>query len=336
MMKQINKILIIRFSSIGDIVLTTPVMRNIKRTYPNTIVHYLTKSAFSSVIECNPFVDKVFLYNNDLNALIKELQNENYDLIIDLHRNLRSKWVKIRLRTKSKSFYKLNLKKWLLVNLKWNTLPSKHIVDRYMDTLDMLGIENDGLGLDYFIAEQDEIHASLLPLVHHSGYVALIIGGKHKTKQMPAPKLTELCSKIPYPLVMLGGSEDVELAEEIITNIRSDSIYNACGKFNISQSASIVKQAKVVISNDTGLMHIAAAFKKKIISLWGNTVPDFGMYPYLPDDKKSNSIIEEIKGLNCRPCSKIGYKTCPRKHFNCMNLQNIDKIIEDLKYLYEL
>jgi len=124
----------------------------------------------------------------------------------------------------------------------------------------------------------------------------------------------------------LGGKEDFEKGERISNSI-GENVFNACGKFNINQSASLVKQAKKVITNDTGLMHIAAAFRKDIISLWGNTIPEFGMFPYMPGDENKSHILE-VKDLSCRPCSKLGYKSCPKKHFDCMQKIDVDEIIQ--------
>jgi len=118
--------------------------------------------------------------------------------------------------------------------------------------------------------------------------------------------------------LLVGGPEDFERGEQIIAN--TNNTINTCGKYSILQSASLVQQAKMVITHDTGMMHIAAAFQQKIYSVWGNTVPEFGMYPYL-ESKQSKRI--EVKGLNCRPCSKIGYDKCPKGHFKCM--QEIDE-----------
>jgi ADP-heptose:LPS heptosyltransferase len=125
--------------------------------------------------------------------------------------------------------------------------------------------------------------------------------------------------------VLLGGNTDKAVGEEVV-NALGNKVYNACGKYNINQSASLLRQSNGVITHDTGLMHIAAAFNKKIVSVWGNTIPEFGMVPYFGNNLPTNgSIIAEVKGLSCRPCSKIGYDTCPKQHFKCMNL--IDEAI---------
>ena len=139
---------------------------------------------------------------------------------------------------------------------------------------------------------------------------------------MPLEKLIEVCEKLNEAIVLLGGPEDAERGEQIALEL-GDKVYNACGKFKLDESASLVQQANWVISHDTGLMHIAAAFKKRIVSVWGNTVPELGMYPYLPDPQ---SKMLEIKGLSCRPCSKIGHAKCPKGHFKCMQ-HEVDEMV---------
>jgi ADP-heptose:LPS heptosyltransferase len=321
-----SKILIIRFSSIGDIVLTTPVLRCIKKQLPDAEIHYLTKQAYSQVIENNPYVDNIFYFENDLRSVINRLKVERYDYIIDLHHNLRTFLVKSLLWRKSFSFNKLNFKKWLLVNFKINVLPKVHIVDRYFDTLKPIGVVNDGLGLDFFIPSQYEIDVKqYLPAEFHNGFTAFVIGAKHNTKCLPSGKIISICKKINQPIVLLGGKEDVEIGEDVAL-ANKPYVFNACGKLSLRQSASVIRQAEKVITHDTGLMHIAAAFQKKIISIWGSTVPDFGMYPYYGSATAGKSDIIEVNGLPCRPCSKIGYDSCPKKHFKCMRDIDEEKI----------
>ncbi len=310
------KILVVRFSSIGDIVLTTPILRCIKQQLKDVELHYVTKHNFLSVIENNIYVDKIFTIKDSLKDVIPQLKKENYDYIIDLHHNIRTLRLKTALGKKSFSFNKLNWEKFLIVNFKKNKLPNVHIVDRYFETVDSLGIKNDGKGLDYFINDKDEIDIpSTLPTLFHEDYSALVVGGSYFTKQIPINKLKEICTKSSLPLILLGGKEDASIAEQVYQFHKNKTI-NLCGKLNLNQSASIIQQANKVITSDTGLMHIAAAYKKDIISLWGNTIPEFGMGPYLAG---TNSQILEVKGLSCRPCSKLGYKKCPKGHFKCMN-----------------
>lgn len=326
-----KKILIIRFSSIGDIVLTTPVIRAIKTQVDDAEVHFCTKKQYGFVLEANPYVDKFHYLEDDFNSLVQSLAEEQFDFIVDLHNNLRTKRLKSRLSVENKAFSKLNWEKWLIVNLKIDKLPNVHIVDRYLEAATPLGVKADALGLEYFIPEKDEIEKSWLPDTHQKDYVVFAIGGNHKTKQLPVDRMIELCDKINKPIILLGGKEDAAVGERVEDFFdrkhekadfkesleelgKKALIYNACGKFNFNQSASIVKGASYVFTHDTGLMHVAAAMNKNIFSIWGNTIPEFGMYPY-----RTKFTILEKKGLSCRPCSKIGYDKCPKGHFKCMN-----------------
>lgn len=329
------KFLVIRFSSIGDIVLTSPVVRCLKQQVKDAEVHFLTKKNFSSIIEHNPFIDKKIYLEGELSALIPQLKKEKYDAVIDLHHNLRTLYLKRSLRVKSFSFNKLNFEKWLLVNFKINRMPHIHIVDRYMETVKSFGVLNDGKGLDFFVGAHAESPLDKLPAEFRNGYIAFVIGANHNTKKLPAEKIAGICSRLQLPVILLGGKEDSVKAEEIISiqskpqtsSVKPQTAWNACGKFSLIESALLVKQSDKVITHDTGLMHIAAAFKKEIISVWGNTVPGFGMYPYYGDFNILNSKFE-ITGLSCRPCSKIGYDKCPKGHFKCMMLQDENKIAE--------
>ncbi len=303
-MQEGAKVLVIRFSSIGDIVLTTPVVRALKQQlYGDTTVHYLTKKTFVPILENNPYIDKVYSIDKEIAEIEDDLLNEGYTQIIDLHFNLRSAQVKRLLRITHFSVKKLNFKKMLLVVFGINKMPEKHIVDRYMDTLIAFGVKNDGLGLDYFIPQKDEVMVnSIAPNLTPNEYLCFVIGGAHLGKKMSAEKITSICSEIDFPIVLLGGKDDVEEANKILESA-SGKLFSAVGKFNINQSASIVQQSRLVIAGDTGLMHIATALKKPVISLWGCTTPDLGMSPYRP---AAGSVIIQPKNRDKRPCSKLG------------------------------
>lgn len=326
------KFLIIRFSSIGDIVLTTPVIRCLKQQVVGCEVHFLVKDKFRSVVEHNPYIDKVHVLAHSWELMIEELISEEYDYIIDLHHNVKTLRVKKSLKkaspkkVKSFSFYKLNIQKYFLTAFKINLLPKVHIVDRYMRTVSSFNVKNDGKGLDYFISEKEETKRSDVPASHHAGYIACVIGAAHNTKKWPVHKWKEFCKEMKHPIILLGGAEDKVKGDEIaaVDNVK---VYNACGKFSINESADLVRKAKLVITHDTGFMHIAAAYKKPIISIWGNTVPAFGMAPYygaamVPD------VIMQAKRLWCRPCSKIGYSKCPLGHFKCMENIPAEEVLQ--------
>lgn len=325
-----KKILVIRFSSIGDIVLTTPVIRCLKEQIENVEIHVLTKNRYKNIYLNNPFIDKVYDFKSQISEVIGDLKKENYDHVVDLHKNFRSNKVRLALKRPSSSFPKLNVKKYILVLLKINKMPDIHIVDRYFEAVKQFGIVNDNKGLDFFISESDELQNADLPAEFRNGFYAFVIGGQHFTKIFPSKKVIEVCQLANYPIILLGGAEDVARGNEIVETV-GENIWNSCGKLNLSQSASIIKMADAVLTNDTGLMHISAAFHKPIVSVWGNTIPEFGMYPYLPNEKSKSVIIE--KKLSCRPCSKIGHKKCPKGHFNCMMKLDTNKIAESLQQI---
>lgn len=328
-----TKILVIRFSSIGDIVLTSPVLRCIKEQLPNVELHVLTKKQFSDLYTTNLHVDFVHEWGEENHLVLADLKTANFDYVIDLHKNLRTSKIKSHLRKKSFSFPKLNVQKWLYVNFKWNLMPDIHIVDRYFEAVKSLGVQNDHKGLEFRI--KIDFISFLKRFPTKDKYLAVAIGAQFATKRMPAEKMVEVLRGISLPIVIVGGPGDREEADKIKKLLPEQNINNTCGGLTIHESAQVVKDAQLLITNDTGMMHIAAAFDLPIVSIWGNTVPEFGMYPYRPQAPNSYSI-HEVKGLSCRPCSKIGFAKCPKGHFKCMMDQDVVGIKAQIdKFLVE-
>lgn len=307
-----KKILLIRFSSIGDIVLTTPVIRCVKQQLKDVELHVLTKKNYVELLSSNPNIDKVFGLEGGLRDLLPTLRNENYDFVIDLHKNFRSLYVRMSLRKPSSSFPKLDLQKLLYTKLKVSHLPDVHIVDRYFCAVERLGVSNDNQGLDFFFHPSDKLNRADYP----KRFAAVVIGGQHSTKILPEEKVVDVCKALSLPVVLVGGPEDSARGERIVNAVGGKTI-NSCGKLKLGQSACVLKYSDVVLTNDTGMMHIAAALRKPIVSVWGNTVPEFGMYPYMPTCPERSSIVEN-KDVTCRPCHKLGYEKCPKGHFRCM------------------
>jgi len=321
------KFLIVRFSSIGDIVLTTPIIRGLKQQVDDAEVHFLTKPQFATLLDENPYVDKILTLKPELGETIDEIKAEDYDYLIDLHHNLRTAMIKRRLSVLSFSFDKSNIKKWLLVNLKINRLPKVHIVDRYRDTVKLFDVQDDGKGLDYFIPQNQEIIPEQMHSAFTGKYMVVVVGANHFTKQIPAEKLVSIINHAGIPTCLIGGTDVADQASQIEKQLKVPYL-NTVGKINLHQSASFIRQSAVVLTPDTGMMHIAAAFKKDIISLWGNTIPEFGMYPYYPGER---STIFEVKNLSCRPCSKIGFEKCPKGHFNCMQQIDTHQVVKQIQ-----
>jgi len=315
------KILVIRFSSIGDIVLCSPILRALKEKYPEAEIQFLTKRKFLPLVEFNPNLSGSILLDDSLRKVVRQVRHHHFDLIIDLHNNLRSRWIGLLSGKPVLTYQKENWAKWLLIKTGKNRLSGKHVVERYFDSVRPLGIVPAPFGLEFYACDCEEPEESQLPEFTRTGkYAVLSIGGTHATKKMPAEKWMELCLFLSCPIILAGGPEDESLAIEIINGSakKTDRIFNACGKFSIGGTAHLLKNAALVISHDTGLMHIASAYRVPVVCIWGNTVPDFGFQPY-----KTRHFNLEVKDLDCRPCSRTGLDVCPKAHFKCMKEQNM-------------
>ncbi len=308
-----RKFLVVRFSSIGDIVLTSPVLRLIKRRIPGAELHFVTKKAFAPLLENNPHIDKLHLLDDSLWQLIRQLRAERFDYVIDLHDNLRSLLIKLFSGSRWRTYQKNRWGRWLLVATGINRMKG-HIVERYLQTLKPWMVDDDGEGLDFFVSPKTAVRIEDLPPAFASGFVALVAGTMHYTKQLPLQKQVDICRRIPFPVLILGGKKEADLANEIIRLSGRTDIVNGCGRYSLSESALWIKLSKVVVTNDTGLMHIAAAFAKPILVTYGNSVSAFGFDPYRVP---SSSRIFQVD-IACRPCSKFGGATCPKGHFRCM------------------
>ncbi len=323
------KFLVIRFSSIGDIVLASPVLRCLKLQLPDAEVHFLTKQSFKAVTEANPYVDRFFYFQKNLDELIQQFKKEQYDYVIDLHKNFRTFKIKQSLSCKSLTFKKETVSKFLLTKFHINTMSGRHITDRSLDTLLPLGVQNDGKGLDYFIPPNEVLPETALLETHRSGFVSIVIGASYFTKKLPVEKLQQLCTQINYPIVLVGGKEDAAEGD-VIASIDPSKIYNACGKFNLHGSADLVRRSLLVLSHDTGMQYIACALGKKVLAIWGGTSPKLDVEPYYAQPLiAGNSLAQPpyqnfvVPDLRCQPCSNYGLKKCPLGHFKCMQLQEV-------------
>lgn len=321
-----RKILIIRFSSIGDLILITPIVRCLKMQL-DAEIHLITKTGFKSVLVSNPYIDKHWSFDKSILECLDELKSESFDLVIDLHKNTRSFLLRILLRKPTYSFNKINFWKWIMCAFKINLMPDKHLVDRYFEGLRALHVKNDGKGLDYFFSKninQEAIIDGLPPK-----FIVGVLGAAHFTKQIPLEKWRELMGSVKFPIVLIGGKNELLSGKQLELEFPGRFI-NCAGQFSIDQSAKIIESAMMVITPDTGMMHIAAALKKPMHVFWGNTIPQFGMSPYY-GTKPGIHRNHEVLNLACRPCSKLGYPKCPKNHFNCMMQQQITPILLDLE-----
>ncbi|MEM7298023.1 MAG: glycosyltransferase family 9 protein [Bacteroidota bacterium] len=332
------KILIIQSSSLGKVVMSTPVIRLLK-TQLEAEVHVASDSEYIQVLENNPYLDEIHSTSNSAITSSNSLKHQGFDLIIDLDNSIKSFLTRVFLKGKKIIHRHKRIKKWWSLKLRLNHHPERHLTDRYIETLASLGVKPDNLGLDFFISDRNHVERNWLPKTHQNGYAVFILDATKKTKQLPIKRMIELCDRINKPIILLGGNWVNKLAVEIEQFFRRGSeqeekeieslnkktaIFNACGKFNLNQTASIIDQANWVFTHDNDLMHVAAALNKQTFSIWGSSTANFGEYPY----RTKFTIFENTK-IKCRPCSFRGYDKCPKGHFKCMNDLTFDFYLPD-------
>ncbi len=328
------RLLFIRFSSIGDIVLTTAAVRCAKNQMPGVEIHFLTKLSMKDLVIGNPNIDQCHFLDENIDQTIAALKEIPFDYIIDLHHNIRTWKIKKALGVPAFSYKKLSIQKWLFAKLQLNFLPKTHVCDRYIDTLQHFKVKNDGKGLDYFFPKDYSFKAANLPTSHQAGFIAFVIGASYFNKKMPVQKWVELAKQMNKPIVLIGGKDDITSANEIAVAV-PEFIYNATGKFDLKESASIIQMAQVVVSHDTGFLHVAAAFKKTTIAIWGATSPALQFEAYYPKGSTTPHYNSIVPSLTCQPCSKQGDNKCPQGHFACMRLQNINMIASKTNEFYK-
>lgn len=312
-----NKILIIRLSSLGDILLATPMIRSIQRQFPEKKIHFLLRSEFESVLVNNHFLEKIFLFtrNDEENKkLIKELKREKYDLVVDLQHNLRSAVICNKLRIKTIKFNKRDKAKLLLVKFKINLLKNApRMPVRYAGLFDDLHLDDEGLGLITLNAPS--------PLFDpNKKYIGFAPGSRHFTKMWPREYYIELGKMLNndgYTIALFGGKDDRLVCAEIAAKIDSIDLSN---KNDLLQTAVDMKKCSGIVCNDSGMMHTACAADVKVLAIFGSTVKEFGFTPYFGKESEllTKYLVMENKSLSCRPCTHIGRDKCPKTHFKCM------------------
>lgn len=313
----------------GDIILTTPVIRCLKQQLQCEI-HYITKRVWADLLKGNPYTDKLWTIDSNVEELKTELIAEKYDAVVDLHKSLRSWHLSWLLKKGAHRLDKLNWRKWLFVKMKINTLPDVHIVDRYMDTLKQWHVENDGEGLDYFIQTSTYAAADRFLDDYQGESIGLVLGAAHFTKVPPFDLYHNFCASYKGKIALIGGPAEQEKGEKL-AKLCGDKVKNFAGKCSIDESAYVLNKTSIVVAPDTGMMHLSAALQKPIILIWGSTHPAFGMYPYYGDNSRLKHGNVEVKDLYCRPCTKMGKARCPEGHFLCMQSHTVNDIERELK-----
>ncbi len=310
-LNKLKKILIIRLSSLGDILLTTPLIRTIKENYPQIEIDFLLKDLFKDVLIQNPYLNNLFIYiseKHELTKLADKLKAQNYDLIIDLQNNLRSKKITSHSKIPKIRFDKRDLDKLLLVHFKINRLKSAPPIPvRYASVLGEFQL--DDKGLDLFT---NKSAANLFK--EDKKYIGFCPGSRHFTKMWSKEYYVDLGNQLikeNYNIALFGGKEDKVICEEISAKI--PGAINLSNDDDILQTVANMKKCDAIVCNDSGLMHAACAEKIPVLIFFGSTVKEFGFLPY-----QNKNVILENNSLSCRPCTHIGKSYCPKGHFKCM------------------
>ena len=322
------KVLICHTSDFGNLIFATPLIRNLKMNLEAEVFCLIDMENKDAINE-NPYISEIFL--KEETSVSKLIRSNSFDLVIDLEIKFTT-WlfsilsgIKI-LKPKSQKFAE-----WYMVALRIDQLPDKHYADQLLEVLDSLSSKRDVLGLDYFIPEKDEIERSWLPDIFQKDFVILSLHSAYASRRLPLKKLIEICDRINKPIIVIGDEKDKILAGEIYTFFKKNGsgntyekgllelnkksvILDLCGKLNRNQIASLTRNCSYVFCHDSWVIPVASAFKKEVFTIWGNTIPEFGKYPY-----KTKFKILQNNRLDCRPCSAKGYDKCPKGHLKCLN-----------------
>lgn len=206
---------------------------------------------------------------------------------------------------------------FLIFRLKHTKL--RHQVDKYFSNLGRLGIKNDGLGLEQFCKTKMSIIDSSIKRKN----IVLSIGGSKVTKRIPADIVYQLCHMNRNLHFWIIGGDDVE-KNKFENNI--DNATMLIDELNLDDSSAIIRDSDLVVSGDSGMMHIAAAFQRPLVVMWGSTSSDLGFHPYLGTQEYLNYRSVELANLSCRPCSVYGKNTCPKGHMKCITKISVGQL----------
>lgn len=338
-MKQVEKILVFRLSSIGDIVLTTALVRCLRNTYPNAQIDFVVKRQFASILQCVPYISNVFQLDTTsgfkgLLRLRRSLSKQKYDVVLDIHKNWRSYFItKLIGAHKRFSFNKLSFKRWLLIKYKldaYNVVRPVYL--RFLDSAATIGVKDDGKKTEIVVPERIQQHIDNYlednGIKPYKDIIVICPGASFLNKQWAAENFVDLSqkiiSKLHYQVVLLGGFKEKKLCDDIAAKCKG-VIISVAGVFDLSQSAALLNRAQVTVANDTGMLHMSEALNVPVVGIYGPTIRQFGYYPIL-----SQSKVAQVE-LACRPCTKMGMDYCPNGSYNCMKMISVDQVFEDIK-----
>ncbi len=345
-MRSVGKILLIRFSSMGDIVLASPLIRMLRTTFPTAQIDFMVKREYAELLKCNPHLSSVIDLRSDdrseLAALRERVREEHYDLILDIHDSIRSKYVRAFSGARTvRVVDKRRLRRFLLVRFKKNLYRrAVPVAERYLETVRRFGVRDDGAGLEQHVPPEIlESVAALMGkfrLERYGTVVGIAPMAKHFTKRWPQDRFVEFgirhAKEAGAKIFVFGSREEADacgdIAQMINAGTASGAAESLAGRLTLIETAAVLDYCSLVVSNDTGLMHLAAARKRKVAAIFGSTVREFGFFPY-----RTQNVVLERPGLPCRPCSHIGLPECPKGHFRCMKDIGVDEVLSAARSL---
>ncbi|MCX5773594.1 MAG: glycosyltransferase family 9 protein [Fusobacteria bacterium] len=307
-----KKILVIRFSSIGDIILTTPILRALSQKFPSAEIDILVLKQFEEAILGIDSVSKVILFDKEhykgksgIKKFVSSNLSKEYDCVVDLHAKIRSKLVAKFLGKPTYRYKKRSLWKTVFVKMKMIKYHvNGSIVNNYFGAVSSLGVENIGEELEFFISKKDK------EKIPNGEYCVMAIGASKETKKWPVSYFMELAKLSNIPVKFVGDRKDFSVLEPLLAREKILHVENLCGKFSLKESGAVISNAKFVVCNDSALFHIARALKRNVFVFFGPTDPNMFTFTQREILLQANVV--------CQPCSLHGDRECPKKHFECM------------------
>lgn len=343
-----HKTLVLRLSSIGDIILTSPLLRTLRTAVGSDArIDFVVRKEYAELVQSCHHLSLVHEYDvatgyKGLQSLARQLREEKYDLVVDLHDSIRTKLIRASVNAGDVVVMdKRKLERWLLVNLKRNAYADNlTVAERYIETVEKYGVVNDNKGLEIFIPDTTLFEVSgkiaALRLNQFEKVIGICPGSKHFTKRWQREKFAEVAVRTAqeyHAKVLLFGGQDEQddcgfVREEVTRRVSANAVTSFAGEFSLLETAAALEFCDVVVTNDSGLMHLAAAKQKKIVAVFGSTVKEFGFAPY-----GTEAIVIENNSLDCRPCTHIGKKECPKGHLKCLTEIPADEVFAAVKRL---
>ena len=333
-MPAVSKILVFRLSSIGDIVLTTALLRCLRNTFPDAQIDFVVKKQFVDILRCVPFVSNVIELDSkkgfaELRAIRNRLKNEQYDVALDIHKNWRSMFVCNTIGSKQVfRFNKHVFRRWVLTTFHKDIYKEvRPVYLRFIDAAQQIGVVPDGKYTELVVPEQlSESMKDIFVqanLSFEKRIIALCPGASFSNKQWQVEKFQQLAKRVvaefDAQVILLGGKKELEMCETIANESGAVSF---AGKFDLSQSIAALSMVSLTVANDTGMLHVSEALGVPVVGIYGPTARQFGYFPILPQSK-----VAQIENLSCRPCTKMGMNHCPKKHFACMNDISVEMVL---------